>query len=98
MREICIPLFGFEENDNAEVMVKLGDKRLQYDFRVVSFKWEVNDVFSNGEDDISKSLARIARLKKSIKEYDKDWELIQIFNPLDDAKYIQVLYRKRIDQ
>lgn len=95
MREICIPLFGFEENDEAEVIVKLGEKRLQYDFRVVSFKWEVDDVYSNGKDEISKSLAIIARLKSSIKEYDKNWELIQIFNPLDDAKYIQVLYRKR---
>lgn len=95
MRELCIPVFGLDENENAEILLKVGGKEVQYDFRVVSFKWEDNDDLSIGDDEISRSLARIARLKNAIKSYDKNWELIQIINPLDNAKYIQVLYRKK---
>jgi hypothetical protein len=62
---------------------------------VESFPWEVDDELSVSNDDVSASLARIYRLKRAIEGYDKDWELIQIFTPNDDARYIQVLYRKR---
>ena len=60
-----------------------------------SFPWEVEDELSIADDDVSASLARIYRLKRAIEGYDKDWELIQIYTPLENARYIQVLYRKR---
>ena len=95
MKELCVPVPHFEEKENAEIILKVGEERINYNFRVVSFPWEVEDEFSNGEDELSKSLARITRLKNAINSYDKDWELIQIYTPLDEAKFIQVLYRQK---
>ena len=95
MKELCIPVPHFEEKENAEILLKVGKEKINFSFRVVSFPWEVKDEFSNGDDEISRSLARITRLKKSINAYDKDWELIQIYTPLEEAKYIQVLYRQK---
>jgi hypothetical protein len=62
---------------------------------VESFPWEVEDELSVANDDVSASLARIYRLKRAIEGYDRDWELIQIYTPNENARYIQVLYRKR---
>ncbi len=95
MRELCIPVYGLGENENAEVLLKVGGKKIQYNFRIVSFKWDDDDDLLQTNDEISRSLARIARLTDSIKSYDNNWELIQIFNPFENAKYIQVLYRKK---
>ena len=97
MKELCVPIMHFGEDESAEILLKVGGNEVQYNFRVVSFDWDIEDEFSNGADELSKSLARITRLKKSIKNYDSAWELIQIYTPLDDAKYIQVLYRKKED-
>lgn len=95
MKELCVPIPHFQEKESAEIILKVGDERINYNFRVVSFPWEVKDEYSNGDDELSKSLARITRLKNSINSYEKNWELIQIYTPLDEAKFIQVLYRQR---
>jgi len=95
MKELCVPIPHFQEKESAEIILKVGDERINYNFRVVSFPWEVKDEYSNGDDELSKSLARITRLKNSINSYEKDWELIQIYTPLDEAKFIQVLYRQK---
>lgn len=95
MKELCVPIPHFKEQENAEILLKVGEKRISYNFRVVSFPWEVEDEYSSGGDELSKSLARITRLKNSINSYDKDWVLIQIYTPLDEAKFIQVLYRQK---
>ena len=94
MKELCVPIPHFQEKESAEIILKVGDERINYNFRVVSFPWEVKDEYSNGDDELSKSLARITRLKNSINSYEKNWELIQIYTPLDEAKFIQVLYRQ----
>ena len=96
LKDVCIPIPGFGEEEVAELHLKIGDQQISYDFRVESFPWDVEDELNNGNnDDVSKSLARIERLKNTINSYDKSWELIQIFNPPENAKYIQVLFRKK---
>ena len=95
MKDLCVPIPNFSENDIADIELRVGEDKISYSFRVESFPWEVEDELSVSNDDVSASLARIYRLKRSIEGYDKDWELIQIFTPNDEAKYIQVLYRKR---
>jgi len=97
MRELCIPIPGFNSDQTAEIKLKIGKEEISYDFRVISFPWDVKDELSIEEDELSKSLARITRLKTAINEYSKEWELIQIFNPAEDASFIQVLYRKKMD-
>jgi len=95
LKDLCIPVPGFGENEIAELHLKVGDKKICYDFRVESFPWDVDDELNGDADHISLSLARISRLRKAIADYDKSWELIQIFTPADHSKFIQVLYRKK---
>ena len=98
MKDLCVPVPNFGENEIADIEVRVGDKKIQYSFRVESFPGEVEDELSVARDSVSASLARISRLKRSIESYDKDWELIQIFTPSENAQHIQVLYRKRRDR
>jgi hypothetical protein len=96
LRELTVPLPHFTEEQVAEVMLKIGKDQYHYHFRVESFPWDVEDELSNAAtDELSRSLARITRLKHSIESYDKLWELIQIFTPVENSKFIQVLYRKK---
>ena len=95
LKDVCIPIPGFGEEEVAELHLKIGDQHISYDFRVESFPWDVEDDPQNENDDNSKSLERIERLKKAINSYDKSWELIQIFNPSENAKYNHVLFRKK---
>lgn len=95
MKDLCVPIPNFGEDEIADIELRVGDQNISYSFRVESFPWEVDDELSVSDDDVSASLARIYRLKRSIEGYDKDWELIQIFTPNDNARHIQVLYRKR---
>jgi len=99
MKDLCISVPYLKEDQIAEVELTFGTRKIQYSFRVESFPWEVEDDLSNPSDDaITRSLKRITRLKNAIKSYDKDWEVIQIFNPSENASNIQVLYRKKIKQ
>jgi hypothetical protein len=96
MKEICIPIPYLKDQEIAEVVVSVSGKKIKYDFRVESFLWEADNEFSSLSDPLERSLARIYRLKSAIEGYDKDWELIQIFNPEEHADHIHVLYRKRL--
>ncbi|MFC2098494.1 hypothetical protein ACFLTA_05815 [Bacteroidota bacterium] len=95
MKDLCVPIPNFGEDEIADIELRVGDNKISYSFRVESFPWEVEDELSVTNDDVSASLARIYRLKRSIEGYDKDWEIIQIFTPNDNARHIQVLYRRR---
>jgi hypothetical protein len=96
MKEICIPIPYLKDNDVAEVEVVVAGKKIKYDFRVESFPWEVENEFSSLADPLERSLARIYKLKNAIEGYSKEWELIQIFNPSENADHIHVLYRKKL--
>jgi len=98
MKDLCVPVPDFGEDEIADIELRVGDKKIHYSFRVESFPWEVEDELSVADDDVSTSLARIHRLKRSIESYDKNWELIQIFAPSENSQYIQVLYRKKREQ
>ncbi len=97
MRELCVPIPGFSSEQSAEIKLTIGKEEVSYDFRIASFPWDIEDELSIGEDELSKSLARITRLKTAINDYRHEWELIQIFNPAENASFIQVLYRKKGD-
>jgi len=96
LKEICIPIPYLKDNEVAEVEVLLAGKKIRYDFRVESFPWEVENEFSHLSDPLERSLARIYRLKSAIESYNQDWDLIQIFNPDENADHIHVLYRKKL--
>lgn len=96
MKEICIPIPYLKEQEIADVEVSLAGHKIRYNFRVESFPWEVEDEFASLTDPLERSLARIYRLKSAIDNYDKEWELIQIFNPDENADHIHILYRKKM--
>lgn len=93
MRELCIPLPVDIGTELADVEVKIGKTNLKFQFRLESFPWEVND--SDIKDGITEDLLKIYKLKKTIADYDNDWELIQIYTPAKNAKTIQILFRKK---
>jgi hypothetical protein len=97
MKDLTIPVPNFSDHDKAEIELRVGGKKITYNFRVESFFWETEDDLSVTDDHVSRSLARICRLKKAIEEFDGEWELIQIFTPLENSKTIQVLYRKKMN-
>lgn len=88
MKEVSIPLPDFLEKQIAEIEVKINGKKRQFNFRVESFKWEPEDENWNTEK-------RIKKLQEEIERYDKSWELIQIFRPNENSKFIQVLFRQK---
>lgn len=95
MKDLCVPIPHFGEEQFAEIEIKVGEKQYNLSYRVVSFPWDSEDDLSSSDDELELSLARIYRLKKAIEGYDSKWELIQIFNPSENASHIQVLYRKK---
>jgi hypothetical protein len=94
MKDLCVPIPHFGEDEMAEIELRVGDQKIEYNFKVESFAWDVEDELTHEDDEVANSLARISRLKTAIKNYDKDWELIQIFTPSENATHIQVLYRR----
>ena len=94
MKDICIPIPHFEENQIAEVDVTVNGKKQHYNFRVESFPWTLKSEEESGDSlDVSE---KILTLRNMIESYDKNWELIQIFTPKSDAHYIQILFRQRL--
>ena len=97
MRDLCVPIPRFDDDQVADVEISVKGDRKKFSFRVESFPWNVNDELSSvADDEVSLSLVRITRLKNAINNYDPSWELIQIFTPAENARHIQVLYRKKI--
>ena len=95
MKDLCVPIPGFGDSQHAEILLNIEGNQQTIIYRVESFLWESEEDIFPDRDSVSISLARIERLKNSIKNYDKNWELIQIFTPPEHAKFIQVLYRKK---
>ena len=88
MKDVSIPLPEFLEQQIAEIEVKINGKKRQFNFRVESFRWEPDNEHLSVEQ-------KINRLKELIDNYNKDWELIQIFKPKEESKFVQVLFRQR---
>ena len=88
MKEISIPLPDFLDKQIAEIEVKINGKKRLFNFKVEAFRWEP-------EDEVWSIEKRIKMLQQSIENYNKSWELIQIFRPKDDSKFIHVLFRQK---
>ncbi|MBN1482277.1 hypothetical protein EH223_08720 [candidate division KSB1 bacterium] len=94
MREICIPLPDFLEQQIANVEVTINGEKRRYNFRVESFPWEVEDEV--GLNEAQRVENRINRLKQNIESYDKNWRLVQIFKPSTGSSFIQVLFKQNM--
>ncbi len=95
MKEICVPIPDITEDEIAEVVVSVRGRRMKYSYRVESFPWETDKNLQDYNDIQSLSSVRIHDLRKHIESYNKEWELVQIYNPSEDSRHIHVLYRKK---
>lgn len=94
MRDICIPLKDVENDKPVEVIVNVAGERSKYNFRVETFDWSLTaeELADHNYDPYT---LRIQKLRIAIENYDKKWEVIQIFDPGKDSNIVQALFRLR---
>jgi hypothetical protein len=83
MREISLSIPTLESEQNIDIEVRINGKRRSLRYRVEIIAWE--DAAKSDED-------RVDVLKRVIREYDKDWQLVQVGAPMD--KTIPIMFRK----
>lgn len=93
MKDLCIPIPHYDSNIEINILVTVGNEDKHIEYKVGVFPWEEEE----DEKKTSKNnMARkISSLKKGLETFDNNWELVQLLTPSKDAKYIQVLFRKR---
>ena len=84
MREVVLSIPTLEAEQNLEIDVRINGKKRTLKYRVEIIHWEGTAPSSE---------EKVTVLKHAIKEYDKDWELIQIGAPDDDK--IPLMFRKK---
>ena len=94
MREICLPLKDVENDKPVEVIVNVNGEKRKYNFRVETFDWSITDA-ELADHPYDPYTLRIQKLREAIEKYDKNWEVIQIFDPGKDSKTVQALFRLR---
>lgn len=94
MHDICIPLPRFALAKSASVEVKVEGEPQRYNFRLVSFPWEQEHVQAHDEIRPRRKV-RFRNFKSMVENYDKSWELVQIYQPKPSAETIQVLFRQK---
>lgn len=84
MREVVIAIPKADEDQNIEIEVRINGKKkkLNYRIEIVGF-----------EDEKVSSDVKVTTLQKVIREYDKNWELIQIGAPKHEK--IPIMFRKK---
>ena len=97
MKEICIPIPNFWEDQIADVTLTVGGRKVSYSFRVESFPWALPDgePVNDTDEGAHATMEQIIALRVAIEQYDKNWELVEIYTPPRAASHIQVLYRKK---
>jgi hypothetical protein len=93
MREICLPIPEITGDQSVEIDIKSSGNENVIQFKIVSFLFK--QIAGQAEILEKTSHVQINNLKNIIENYDKTWELIQIFAPLNNSNYIQVLFRKK---
>jgi len=95
MKDIIIPMPDQSEESVVDISVTVKDSGKTILFKVETFDFDIESEFSSIKDKTSLSIARIFKLRQILENYDNEWELIQIYNPNEKSKKIQVLYRKK---
>lgn len=95
MTDICIPLPRLALTQSASVEVRVEGEQRHFNFRLVSFPWTQEHIHLDDEPGRPRRQARFQNFKSMIENYDKSWELVQIYQPKPSAETIQVLFRQR---
>ncbi len=86
MREVVLSIPTLDAEQNLEIDVRINGRKKTITYRVEIINWEGSDPTSE---------ERVTVLKHAIKEYDEDWELIQIGAPTKEN--IPLMFRKKSD-
>ncbi len=84
MREVVLQIPSLEAKQNIEIDVKINGKKRTLKYRVEIVEWESKEPDTEERVDI---------LRRVIREYDKNWELINIGAPSDTN--IPIMFRKK---
>lgn len=87
MREVVIQVPTLETEHNIDIEVKINGKKRTLNYRVEIVEWDTEEPSSH---------EKVTVLQHKIKEYDKNWELIQIGSPT--RTNIPIMFRKRKQQ
>jgi len=83
MREIALSIPTLESEQNIDIEVKINGKRRRLHYRVEIVAWEDHGRPEEEKADV---------LRRVIKAYDPDWQLVQIGAPTD--KTIPIMFRQ----
>ncbi|MBN3035771.1 MAG: hypothetical protein JW861_09300 [Bacteroidales bacterium] len=86
MREVVILIPDIEPEQNIEIDVRINGRNRTLQYRVELLRWEGGTA---AMDD------RITTLKHRIKEYEKDWELVEIGAPKGED--IPLMFRRKTE-
>jgi hypothetical protein len=84
MREVVLQIPTLESEQNIDIEVKINGKKRTMHYRVEIVAWEDYDGETADKVDV---------IKRVIREYDKDWRLIEIGMPTET--HIPIMFRKR---
>ncbi|MDH4219538.1 MAG: hypothetical protein OEY18_01830 [Candidatus Aminicenantes bacterium] len=84
MREVVLQIPTLESEQNIDIEVKINGKKRTMHYRVEIIAWEDYDGETADKVDV---------IKRVIREYDRDWQLIEIGMPTDT--HIPIMFRKR---
>jgi hypothetical protein len=84
MREISLSIPTLEAEQNIDIEVKINGKRRSLHYRVEIIAWQD---YKDEPDE------KVGVIRRVIKDYDKNWQLVQIGAPSD--KYIPIMFRQR---
>jgi len=82
MREIVILIPEIDVEQNVEIDVRINGRKKTLKYRVELINWEGDD-----------KQDRVTVLKHKIKDYDKNWELVEIGAPSDNE--IPLMFRQK---
>jgi len=84
MREVVLQIPTLESEQNIDIDVKINGKKRTMHYRVEIIAWDDYD---------GKTVEKVDVIKRVIREYDKDWHLIEIGMPTDT--HIPIMFRKK---
>jgi hypothetical protein len=87
MREVVLQIPTLEAEQNIDIDVKINGKKRTLHYRVEIIVWD---------DYNGQTADKVEVIKKVIKDYDRDWQLIEIGMPTD--KNIPIMFRKRAQE
>lgn len=84
MREVVLQIPTLESEQNIDIDVKINGKKRTLHYRVEIIAWDDYDGETADKVDV---------IKRVIREYDKDWRLIEIGMPTET--HIPIMFRKK---